>query len=87
MFTNIYNGKTVDTIVTQQYEVGVYIIINNNPAMQGGSSLPEETVHKNLRIAAIKRKHVIVGGTILKCRSNYPINVFTNIDELNGKEK
>ena len=37
------------TIVTQQYEVGLYVIVDNDPSQQGGSDIEEKEYHKMLR--------------------------------------
>lgn len=37
------------TIITQQYQVGLYVIINSDSAQQGGSDLEEKEYHKMLR--------------------------------------
>lgn len=80
MFTKIYNNKTNKeiSIVTQQYEIGTYIIINNDPMLQGTTILKEEQYHKKIRISAIKNNDIIISGSILNCKSKYKINNFNN---------
>ena len=83
MFTIIYDTKRkqTDNIVTQQHEVDTYMIINNDPSLQGGSNDNEEIVHKKIRIKAIKLGNIITGGTILSCKSKYAINEFKTIED------
>ena len=83
MITVIHDNKINKDIsfVTQQYEVGTYVIINNDPAMQFGISIKEEEYHKKIRIKAIKVGYTIISGSILSCKSKYPINQFK--DETN----
>lgn len=79
MFTKIKNkeGKELN-VVTKQYEIGLYIIINNNPALQGSSLLKEEAYHKRLRIKVIKSGDTLVDGTIIPYKGRkYNINNFT----------
>lgn len=67
-------------IVTQQYQLGLYVAIYKNKRLinQFGSNLKEVAYHKKVRIKAIKRGDTIVDGTILETKSKYPINVFEN---------
>lgn len=37
------------TIVTQQYQVGLYIIVDSDPAQQGCIDIEEKEYHKMLR--------------------------------------
>lgn len=79
MFTKIKN-KEGETLVfnTQQYVTGLYIIVNNDPALQGCSLLKEEEYHKRLRIKAIKAGDTLVDGTIIPYKGRkYNINNFT----------
>lgn len=78
MFTKIKTkeGKELN-FVTQQYETGLYIIVNNNPALQGSSLLKEEAYHKQLRIKAIKIGDTLLDGTIIPYKGKkYNINNF-----------
>lgn len=45
---NDMNGDET-SIVTQQYEIGTYFIINNDSARQGGSHLDEKEFHEMIR--------------------------------------
>lgn len=67
-------------IVTQQYQVGLYVAIYKNKRLinQFGSNLKEVVYHRKVRIKAIKREATIVDGTILETKSKYPINTFEN---------
>lgn len=67
-------------IITQQYELGLYVAIYKNKRLinQFGSNLKEVAYHRKVRIKAIKRGDTIVDGTILETKSKYPINVFEN---------
>lgn len=67
-------------IITQQYELGLYVAIYKNKRLinQFGSNLKEVAYHRKVCIKAIKRGDTIVNGTILETKSKYPINVFEN---------
>jgi len=67
-------------IVTQQYQLGLYVAIYKNKRLinQFGSNLKEVAYHRKVRIRAIKRGGTIVDGTILETKSKYPINTFEN---------
>lgn len=67
-------------IVTQQYQVSLYVAIYKNKRLinQFGSNLEEVAYHREVRIRAIKRGDTIVDGTILETKSKYPINTFEN---------
>lgn len=67
-------------IITQQYELGLYVAIYKNKRLinQFGSNLKEVAYHRKVRIRAIKRGDTIVDGTILETKSKYPINTFEN---------
>lgn len=78
MFTKIKTkeGKELN-FVTKQYELCLYIIVNNNPALQSSSLLKEEAYHKRLRIKAIKSGDTLVDGTIISYKGKkYNINNF-----------
>jgi len=57
MVTIIKNkeGKEL-TFQTQQYETGLYLIIDNNPALQYNLQTTEEKYHKKLITTAIKQR-------------------------------
>lgn len=78
----IINDKELDKIeiVTQQYQLGLYVAIYKNKRLinQFGSNLKEVAYHRKVRIRAIKRGGIIVDGTILETKSKYPINTFEN---------
>lgn len=78
----IINDKELGKIeiVTQQYQLGLYVAIYKNKRLinQFRSNLKEVTYHRKVRIRAIKRGDTIVDGTILETKSKYPINVFEN---------
>ena len=67
-------------IVTQQYQVGLYVAIYKNKRLinQFGSNLKETAYHRILRIRTIKRGDTIVEGSVIETKSKYPINVFEN---------
>ena len=48
MTTYIVDDKK-HKIVTQQYEIGMYYIVDNDPAKQGGFNCKEIDFHKSLR--------------------------------------
>ena len=78
MFTKIKTkeGKELN-FVTQQYGLGLYIIVNNNPSLQDSSLLKEEAYHKQLRIKAIKSGDTLIDGTIISYKGRkYNINNF-----------
>ena len=51
MLTRIINIKTKEetTIVTQQYEVGLYVIQDNDPSRQGSVQTKEKPFHQKIR--------------------------------------
>lgn len=67
-------------IITQQYELGLYVAIYKNKRLinQFGSNLKEVAYHRKVRIKAIKRGDTIVEGNVIETKSKYPINVFEN---------
>jgi hypothetical protein len=78
----VINNKELGKIeiVTQQYQLGLYVAIYKNKRLinQFGSNLKEVAYHRKVRIRAIKIGDTIVDGTILKTKSKYPINTFEN---------
>lgn len=78
----VINNKELGKIeiVTQQYQLGLYVAIYKNKRLinQFGSNLKEVVYHRKVRIRAIKIGDTIVDGTILKTKSKYPINTFEN---------
>lgn len=77
MYTKIEINGTIIEHVTQQYTIGTYIIINNDPSLQGSSQLTEEKYHLQLRKKVIKDKDAkLIGGTILNYTGELPINNF-----------
>lgn len=50
MITTIIDENNKEhTITTQQYEVGLYVIVDNDPAQQFSLNATEEEYHKWLR--------------------------------------
>jgi hypothetical protein len=77
MFTKILTKEGEElNFVTQQYSVGTYVIINNDPSKQFGVDMKEDEYHKKLRITCIKGGDTLVGGTELTLKSKFPINKF-----------
>lgn len=78
----VINNKELGKIeiVTQQYQLGLYVAIYKNKRLinQFGSNLKEVAYHRKVRIRAIKIGDTIVDGTILETKSKYPINTFEN---------
>lgn len=78
----VINNKELGKIeiVTQQYQLGLYVAIYKNKRLinQFGSNLKEVAYHRKVRIRAIKIGDTIVDETILKTKSKYPINTFEN---------
>ena len=78
----VINNKELGKIeiVTQQYQLGLYVAIYKNKRLinQFGSNLKEVAYHRKVRIRAIKIGDTIVDGTILETKSKYPINTFKN---------
>ena len=72
---DVANNKEL-TFVTQQYEIGTYCIINNDPSQQFGLDVKEEIFHKDLRIDVIKNGDQILKGSFLNVKTKYPINIF-----------
>jgi len=81
MFTEIQNkDNSITSIVTQQYAVGTYIIINNNPTLQGSSPKKERDYHIYLRRKVLKNKDLIINGTILDYNGKLPLNDFVKCE-------
>jgi len=78
MYTKIQitNTKKIHTFVTKQYEVGTYVIIDNDPALQGGVTIKERDYHIKIRKETLKNKDSIIDGTILDYNGKFPINDF-----------
>lgn len=78
----VINNKELGKIeiVTQQYQLGLYVAIYKNKRLinQFGSNLKEVAYHRKVRIRAIKIGDTIVDGTILETKSKYSINTFEN---------
>lgn len=75
MFTEITaSDGTITNIVTQEYEVGTYIIVNNNAQLQGGTTLKEIPYHIKLRKKALKRGDKITKGSYIKGKFKQDIN-------------
>lgn len=81
MYTNIrtQDGKTLN-ITTQQYQVGTYVIVNNDPSQQFGINDPEEKFHLKIRKNCIKNGDTLVSGSILDYNGKLPINTFENVE-------
>jgi hypothetical protein len=78
MYTTIVTNEGQEIkVVSQQYEVGLYVILNNDPANQFGVNKKEDLYHKDIRIKTLKMGGKIIGGTTLDVRSKYPINTFS----------
>lgn len=80
MFTKYQDihSKKIYTVITQQYEVGTYFIVNGNSELQGFSELTEEEFHKKLRKDILKRGDILLAGNLilLHRKSKYNINDF-----------
>jgi hypothetical protein len=78
MFTKIHNKNGQEmSIVSQQYDTGVHVIINDDPKQQFGVIGKEEDFHKKVRIKAIKNGDILINGTYIPYNSKkYNINNF-----------
>lgn len=81
MYTKI---KTKDgqilNVTTQQYIVGTYVIINNDPSKQFGVNEPEEKFHLKVRKKSLKLGDKLIGGSILDYNGKLPINKFEEVE-------
>ena len=86
MYTEITIKETGEKVThyTQQYDIGTYIIINHNPALQGGSTLKERDYHIKLRKTVLKANDLISSGTILSYKGKLPLNEFKTINTNNN---
>ena len=85
MYTNIKTKEGKEShIVTQHYEIGTYVMINNDPASQFRSHLQEKDFHIKVRKDAIKNGDTIVNGTIIEYKDKVNINPFNTKD--NGQK-
>ncbi len=78
MYTQIEIDNTIHSFVTQQYNVGTYIIVDNNPALQSCINKNELNFHIDLRKTALKHKDILVNGTHLDYNGKLLINKFSN---------
>lgn len=76
MFTELITKEGKLTFQTQQYKVGLYVIINNDASKQFCVNDNEDMFHKKLRLKALKAGDTIANGTILSIKSSSPINTF-----------
>ena len=79
MYTKIRtkNGDELN-VTTQQYIVGTYVIINNDPACQFGVKTEENKYHLDIRKRALKNGDTISGGSIIMIEGKkIPENVNT----------
>lgn len=76
MFTILEIDNKEVSFVTQQYEMGTYFIINNDPSMQGGSKKKEKDYHISIRRKAIKSNINILRGTIFDHNGKIEVNKF-----------
>ena len=66
MYTKIQTKEGKELLfTTQQYEVGLYIIINNDPSKQFTIDTKERDFHIELRRDSRKNKSIILEGSIL----------------------
>lgn len=81
MYTKIKttDGKTLN-VTTQQYIVGTYVIINNDPSQQFGINESEEKFHLSIRKKCLKSGDKLVGGSILDYNGKLPINKFEEVE-------
>lgn len=62
---------------TQQYEIGTYVIINNNTKYQGAVDKKEIDYHISIRKKCIKKGGYIIEGNIIEnYKGKFPINNF-----------
>lgn len=54
MITTIIDNNEEHEIVTQQYQIGLYVIIDHDPAQQFGLDIEEKNIIENLE------KHIII---------------------------
>lgn len=79
MFTKYQNKDgTIFSVVSQQYQVGTYFIVNNDSRLQGGSDLKEEDFHKDLRKNLLKSGKTLLDGSyiVVEKKGKYDINNF-----------
>ena len=56
-------GKEI-SFTTQQYQVGLYVIINNDPSMQMTSNLSDDNYHKKIVKQAKKNGDEIIVSSV-----------------------
>lgn len=79
MYTKIKAKDGKETLfLTQQYEVGTYCIINNDPGKQFGVDEKEDVFHIGIRKKVIKMGDTLLAGTFIpvKVKSKFDINKF-----------
>lgn len=70
MYSILINSAGVETtFTTQQYMVGTYIIVNNDPRLQSSTQLPEETFHIKIRTKCLKDGGTIKSGSFVNSKN------------------
>ena len=76
MFTKAMVNNMEVTVLTQQYEIGTYFIINNEPSLQGSSPLKERDYHIKIRKKILNNNDILIDGTILDYKGKLKLNEF-----------
>ena len=80
MYTEItFPDGSKETHTTEQYEIGTYLIINNDASRQGSVGVKEPAYHLSLRKKVLKAKDKgvkLTGGSILSYSGKEPVNTF-----------
>lgn len=63
-------------VTTQQYQLGTYVIFDNDPSLQSASDLKEPLFHKKLREGILDNNGILLAGNIVDIESDKPINEF-----------
>ena len=66
---------------TQQYQVGTYVIINNDPAKQFTSGIDENRYHCAIRLECLKRGGKILNGSKVTYKGSARLNCFEELIE------
>ena len=78
MYTKFKDSNgTVVKVTTQQYVVGLYVLINEgNKTEQYGCDMKEKDFHIKLRKECLDNRGIILDGDIIQYKGKYNINKF-----------
>lgn len=70
------NEGKKNNVTTQQYQIGTYVIFDNDPSTQCATTLKESLFHKKLREKILDDNGTLLAGSIIDIESDKSINEF-----------